>query len=128
MGAALHDLEVGKKGKAESWLKDSGDGGVIGNVALRCSGEKGWFGEVVRDRFDGLWGAKAYGRYVRSSLTVSYGWPNVELCLDSLVDVLISGGATLRLFCSSLVYLKGEDACGLSEDCWCGDCLGPASH
>jgi len=41
VGVALRDLDVGKMGKAESWGNASGDGGVVGNVALLRGGEKG---------------------------------------------------------------------------------------
>lgn len=54
MGVALRDLVVGKMGKAESWHVASGDGGMIGSVALLRGGEKGRLGEFVRGRLEGL--------------------------------------------------------------------------
>lgn len=54
VGVALRDLVVGKMGKAESWHVASGDGGMIGSVALLRGGEKGRLGEFVRGRLEGL--------------------------------------------------------------------------
>lgn len=54
VGVALRDLVVGKMGKAESWDIASGDGGMMGSVALLRGGEKGGVGKLVRGRWEGL--------------------------------------------------------------------------
>jgi len=41
-------------GKAESWDIASGDGGMMGSVALLRGGEKGGVGKLVRGRWEGL--------------------------------------------------------------------------